>query len=84
MKFLDKGAKKKKGRKGQMGLAGFVFVLVSIVIAFVMIGVVLPIGATITASIGDTAAAGSIAENVSNQTLTGLNTLGSWLPNVQR
>lgn len=70
MKFLTKN--KSKGQASLMAL-------VAAVIAIIMMGIVLTVGANITDEIGDTADDGSIAENVSNLTLDALNTFGDWM-----
>jgi len=50
-----------------------------IVLALVLVGITLGIGATVIAKFGATMTAGSVAENVTNKTLTALNDFSTWL-----
>jgi type II secretory pathway component PulF len=50
-----------------------------IVLALVLVGITLGIGATVIAKFGETMTAGSVAENVTNKTLTALNDFSTWL-----
>jgi hypothetical protein len=51
-------------------------------LTFVVVTIVLSIGAAITNQVRDTQTANSYAYNVSNYGLSGLNTFGTWLPIV--
>lgn len=51
-------------------------------LAFVIVAVVIGVGATIITQVQSTQTANSYAYNASAQGLTGLDTMGDWLPTI--
>jgi hypothetical protein len=56
--------------------------LLPLAMVFVVLGIALPIAATVTDDVRDEQTAGSIAENISNHSLDALNTFGKWTPTL--
>jgi len=56
--------------------------LSSVVLAFVVVAIIVGIGATVLTSVQTTQTANSLAYNATSSGLTGIDTFGDWLPTI--